>query len=195
MVYVTHDQVEAMTLADRILLLNTGEAVAKDGSVAQYGTPLELYHRPANLFVAGFIGSPKMNFFEARLEQCDTQSSRLMLNSGEVLQASVDTSRLRDGARVTVGVRPEHMRLGNATQHIRRDVSWQERLGDVTYLYLDAGPGHEGWVVKADGGVHCAPGTRIAVSLPAQDVHVFDDSGQALPRVMPKESAAMPVPA
>jgi multiple sugar transport system ATP-binding protein len=193
MVYVTHDQVEAMTLADRILLLNTGEAVAKDGSVAQYGTPLELYHRPANLFVAGFIGSPKMNFFEAKLEQSGAQTSRLTLSSGEVLQAHVDTGRLAAGARVTVGVRPEHVRLGNATQHITREVSWQERLGDVTYLYLDAGVGHEGWVVKADGNVQCEPGTRIAVSLPAQDIHVFDDSGQALPRVMAKEPAAMPV--
>ena len=66
MIYVTHDQVEAMTLADKIVLLNSGDAMQKEGSVAQIGKPLDLYHRPANLFVAGFIGSPKMNFCPPR---------------------------------------------------------------------------------------------------------------------------------
>jgi multiple sugar transport system ATP-binding protein len=192
MVYVTHDQVEAMTLADRILLLNTGEAVAKEGSVAQYGTPLELYHRPANLFVAGFIGSPKMNFFDATLEQPAPHGSRLKLSSGETLSAQVDTTRLQVGERVTVGVRPEHMRLGNATQHITREVSWQERLGDVTYLYLDTNEGKDTRIVKAEGHVHCQPGTRIAVCMPEQDIHVFDVNGQALPRVLAQEPDAAP---
>ncbi len=187
MVYVTHDQVEAMTLADRILLLNTGQAVAKEGSVAQYGTPLELYHRPANLFVAGFIGSPKMNFFSGILDEPSNHTSRLRLDAGEVLHAKVDTSRLQAGQPVTVGVRPEHTRLGTQDQHLIREVRWQERLGDSTYLYMDSGPGRDNWVVKADGSVHEQPGNRLAVSLAAEHLHVFDATGHALPRVMAQE--------
>ena len=72
-IYVTHDQVEAMTLADKILLLNTGDAVTREGSVAQVGTPLELYHKPRNLFVAGFIGSPKMNFLHGKLISANSE--------------------------------------------------------------------------------------------------------------------------
>ena len=88
-VYVTHDQVEAMTLADRIVLLNAGEAVARDGSVAQFGAPLELYHRPVNKFVAGFIGSPKMNFVEGQLIAATSGTCpRYSLSSGESLHGA-----------------------------------------------------------------------------------------------------------
>ena len=184
-VYVTHDQVEAMTLADRIVVLNAGEATAREGSVAQVGTPLDLYHRPRNLFVAGFIGSPRMNLLPAVLVEGDAGHATARLDSGEVLRVRVDASRLAPGCRVVVGVRPEHAALGDSAQHLLRPLKWQERLGETTYLFFDA-PGKEPLVVKAPGDVQAAPGTRMAVQLPAQHLHLFDDAGQALERGLPQ---------
>jgi multiple sugar transport system ATP-binding protein len=191
-VYVTHDQVEAMTLADRILLLNTGEAVQREGSVAQCGTPMELYHRPRNLFVAGFIGSPKMNFLPAEVMEGRPDRARLRLASGEMLEALVDARALKPGETVTLGVRPEHTELGSATQHIVREVQWQERLGESTYLYLDSGRMDVSLVVRAPGHTRADPGQRIAVSLPAASLHVFDGQGQALERRSPEADMQLP---
>ena len=195
MVYVTHDQVEAMTLADRILLLNTGPAVLSEGSVAQCGSPLTLYHRPRTLFVAGFIGSPRMNFLPATLLQAEADRASLRLAGGELLHAAVDARRLAPGAAVTLGLRPEHALLGNAVQHLVRPVLWQERLGESTSLYLDSGRAGEPWIVKAPGHAHAAPGHRIAFGLPEQALHVFDDQGLALERRVPDSDVALPMAA
>ena len=183
-VYVTHDQVEAMTLADRIVLLNSGEAVARDGSVAQFGPPLTLYHRPRNKFVAGFIGSPKMNFFDAVLQAAGDDTATLRLAGGETLQARVDARSLAVGSTVTLGVRPEDAEVGTGTQHVLRSVQWQERLGEATYLYLDSGTPGEPWVVKAPGNAFAKAGERVALSLPPQHLHVFDAKGIAVPRTI-----------
>ena len=183
-VYVTHDQVEAMTLADRIVLLNSGEAVARDGSVAQFGPPLTLYHRPRNKFVAGFIGSPKMNFFDAVLQSAGDDTATLRLVGGETLQARVDARSLAVGSTVTLGVRPEDAEVGTGTQHVLRSVQWQERLGEATYLYLDSGTPGEPWVVKAPGNAFAKAGERVALSLPPQHLHVFDAKGIAVPRTI-----------
>ena len=193
-VYVTHDQVEAMTLADRILLLNSGDAVAREGSVAQCGSPLELYHRPRNLFVAGFIGSPKMNFLPATLVEAQTDRAVVQLRSGETVEALVDASPLQPGEAVTIGVRPEHIEFGSSSQHILRDVQWQERLGESTYLYLD-GAGALPLVAKAPGYAHAAPGQRIAVMLPAAALHAFDRRGEALERCVPAQEMLLPAAA
>ena len=184
-IYVTHDQVEAMTLADRILLLNAGEAVAREGSVAQCGSPLELYHRPRNLFVAGFIGSPKMNFFAGEVTSDATPS--LKIATGELLEAAVDAAALPAGAPVTVGMRPEHAEPGAAGQHIVRELRWQERLGEATYLYLDGE-----LTVKAPGQAHADAGQRLAVTLPATALHLFDEQGLALPRCIPAPDLRLP---
>jgi multiple sugar transport system ATP-binding protein len=187
-VYVTHDQVEAMTLADKILLLNTGDAVTKFGSVAQHGTPFELYHRPNNQFVAGFIGSPKMNFANASVLGIQDASLRVKLSSGEELDAHVKGARLKVGDSVVVGVRPEHMVLGTQTQSITRPVMWQEHLGEATYMYLDFEQKNAGattddsWMIKVPGHSSSQAGDRVAVSLPAAAMHVFDKDGVALER-------------
>ncbi len=186
-IYVTHDQVEAMTLADRILLLNAGEAVAREGSVAQCGSPLELYHRPRNLFVAGFIGSPRMNFLPGVLVEGRTDGARVRLASGEVLDVAVDAAALPVGAPVTVGVRPEHAEPGANGQHLVREVRWQERLGEATFLYLDGE-----LTVKAPGQVRADPGQRIAVTLPPTALHLFDAQGLALPRCVPALDERLP---
>jgi multiple sugar transport system ATP-binding protein len=191
-VYVTHDQVEAMTLADRILLLNSGPAVAKDGSVAQCGSPLELYHHPCNLFVAGFIGSPRMNVLPATVTQALPDRVQVTLGSGETLSAHVNGSRIAAGAKVTVGVRPEHIELGNATQHIVREVQWQERLGDSTFLYLKTDNALEPIVTRAPGESRAEGGQRVALSLPADALHVFDDQGLSLPRLAAVTDMVLP---
>lgn len=191
-IYVTHDQVEAMTLADRILLLNSGDAVAKEGSVAQCGSPLELYHQPRNMFVAGFIGSPKMNFLPGLVLEGRGDRAVVQLASGESVDLLVDASALQPGQPVTVGLRPEHAELGTASQHIVREVQWQERLGESTYLYLDSSHGTPPLVVKAPGHAHAASGQRVAVALPAASLHLFDGEGRALKRHVP--AADLPVP-
>ncbi len=191
-IYVTHDQVEAMTLADRILLLNSGPTVAKEGSVAQCGSPLELYHHPRNLFVAGFIGSPRMNFLPGRVHSASATQVRVQLNSGETLDAHVDGSRLAPGAAVTVGVRPEHVDLGNATQHIIREVQWQERLGDSTFVYLKTDNPTDPFVARAPGELRATTGARVAISLPCDALHVFDDQGLSLPRLAATTDTMLP---
>jgi multiple sugar transport system ATP-binding protein len=194
-IYVTHDQVEAMTLADKILLLNTGEAVNREGSVAQVGSPLELYHSPRNMFVAGFIGSPKMNFLQGTLENGSEQLARIRLASGETIEAMVDASALAVGEKVTIGLRPEHALLGTSTQSIVRQVQWQERLGESTYLYLQGDVADEPLVVKAPGHTHAEAGQRIAIALPSASLHVFKSDRYALERRAPHPDVAItPVP-
>ncbi|WP_211471096.1 ABC transporter ATP-binding protein [Collimonas humicola] len=194
-VYVTHDQVEAMTLADRIVLLNSGSALARSGSVAQCGAPLELYHHPKNLFVAGFIGSPKMNFIPARLIAASERLARVQLAAGELLEAQVDARRLPVGSPVTLGIRPEDASAGNGTQHLVREVQWQERLGDATYLYLRSGDEQAPWIVKAPGNTHADPGQRIPLSLPRSAMHLFDAEGEALPRCVEASDRLAPLAA
>ena len=190
-VYVTHDQVEAMTLADRIVLLNSGEAVARDGSVAQFGPPLELYHRPCNRFVAGFIGSPKMNFFDAALASAGEDTATIRLPDGATLQARVDARKLPPGSPICIGIRPEDAEVGTNDQHVLRTVQWQERLGESTYLYLQSGVVSEPWVIKAPGNAFARAGERVALSFPARHLHVFDAQGHSMPRTV--ADAELPV--
>jgi multiple sugar transport system ATP-binding protein len=193
-VYVTHDQVEAMTLADRILLLNTGEDVAKFGSVAQHGTPFELYHRPKNKFVAGFIGSPKMNFAEAKVTQVLDAAVHVQLVTGESIEAKVKPAHMTVGSSVVIGIRPEHMLLGAHHQSIHRTVRWQEHLGEVTHVYLESSTGSqvlsndEAWMIKVPGHASNATGARVQVSLSPSSIHVFDDRGIALERSVSDEA-------
>src|SRR6185437_13934937 len=106
-VYVTHDQIEAMTLADKIVLLHAGKDTERYGSIAQFGAPLELYHRPASRFVAGFIGSPRMNFLPGQVESIDSQGVVVTLDhSRETLRVPVNGADLQVAQPVTFGVRP-----------------------------------------------------------------------------------------
>lgn len=192
MIYVTHDQVEAMTLADRILLLNTGDAVAKEGSVAQFGAPLELYHHPRNRFVAGFIGSPRMNFLPARITAVRPGEVDLALaSSGDVVRACVDALGHSVGEEVTLGIRPEHFEPGGTESRVVREVIWQERLGESTYLYLESGHG-EPLIARAPGEQRADAGQRISLGLPAASLHVFDSSGVALPRCRVEHDQPLP---
>jgi multiple sugar transport system ATP-binding protein len=183
MVYVTHDQVEAMTLADKIVLLRAGPEVPTRGSLAQVGSPLALYHRPANLFAAGFIGSPKMNFLPATVSAVGAEHVSVTLADGTALQARVDGSAVAVGASVTLGLRPEHVSAA-AEQGLNGRVQHVEHLGAQSYQYLDLGSGAQDFCAIAPGDNAARPGEQIRLGVPASALHVFDAQGQALPRTV-----------
>jgi len=177
MVYVTHDQVEAMTLADRIVLLRPQAGANGLPSIAQVGAPLDLYHRPANRFVAGFIGAPAMNFLPATALAQSGQALS-MLVAGQTCQADVDASALAAREALTVGIRPEHVVLGQGP--LNGSVTHVERLGEHAYVYLRLRDG--GSLLAKVASETLQVGDSVALQLPAQHLHVFAADGRALPR-------------
>ncbi|MEF2071106.1 ABC transporter ATP-binding protein [Consotaella aegiceratis] len=170
MIYVTHDQVEAMTLASKIVVLRAGR-------VEQIGSPMELYHRPANLFVAGFIGSPKMNFFPVDVEQ-NGRRAWCRLHNGTTVELAVDDGVRADTA-ATLGVRADQLALGDAgTAPITGTVSVVERLGDAEFVYV-AGAGDKEIIARFDGDVAVKVGSPIALDFKGR-LHFFDEAGLAI---------------
>ena len=172
MIYVTHDQVEAMTLADRIVVLNAGR-------IEQVGAPLELYHHPANLFVAGFLGSPRMNFLKGKIHSYADGVATIATNAGGMLQAALEQP-LASGTPVAIGARPEHVQAcaPGATAAITATVQAVEKLGDISYLYVHVPGGDEPLVVRADADTDWAIGQSVALQVAPARVHVFDEHGQ-----------------
>ncbi|MDH3658743.1 MAG: sn-glycerol-3-phosphate ABC transporter ATP-binding protein UgpC [Alphaproteobacteria bacterium] len=189
-IYVTHDQVEAMTLADKIVVVNLGE-------VAQVGSPLELYHRPQNLFVAGFIGSPKMNFVKGKIAKVEEGHLSVDLPGGQTARVHVDPAGAAAGAEVTLGVRPEHM-LESAEEAIKLEgvVDVVERLGEASYVYMHLEDGTP-LTVRADGHSRARTGDRVTVSAETDAAHLFDAEGEAFRPLgnNPKYSAQLPTAA
>jgi multiple sugar transport system ATP-binding protein len=146
MIYVTHDQVEAMTMADRIVVLNRG-------NIEQVGSPLELYNKPDSLFVAGFIGSPKMNF----------------ISGAEAAKHDAHT----------IGIRPEHISLSDKSGTWKATVKLAEHLGADTFLHVDAGPCGT-MTVRAGGENSASPGQEIWLTPDTGRIHRFDDKGRAI---------------
>jgi ABC-type sugar transport system ATPase subunit len=173
MIYVTHDQVEAMTLADRIVVLDAGR-------VMQFGSPLDLYHHPQNRFVAGFIGSPRMNFLPCEVATGDGRTV-LTLPGGARLQTSIRLDRAKSGT-FTIGLRPEHLiEGGEGDALIKGEVITVERLGAETFIYLDVGQ-EEPLVVKAGGDSRTRAVETLAVGVPAAASYLFDADGHAMER-------------
>jgi multiple sugar transport system ATP-binding protein len=143
-IYVTHDQVEAMTMADKIAVLNAGQ-------IEQYGTPLELYEKPANLFVAGFIGAPKMNFISG-------------------------AAAARHGA-ATIGVRPEHLKIAREGEGWPGTIMVAEHLGSDTFVYVDAGPIGT-LTARHVGELALSAGDRVVMSPEPSRIHCFDEGGK-----------------
>jgi multiple sugar transport system ATP-binding protein len=181
-VYVTHDQVEAMTLADRIVLLHAGADTQRFGSIAQVGAPMELYHHPRNRFVAGFIGSPRMNFLPAQVVSAQDNGIQIRLQHSEETLLVAAKGPVQAGQQVTVGVRPEHMEIGTQGQYgITREVMLVERLGEQTYVHLDE-PAGQPLVAKAPGDARIARGERLRVTVTPSCAYLFDEDGVALAR-------------
>ena len=162
MIYVTHDQVEAMTLADKIVVLRAGK-------IEQVGKPLDLYNNPDNKFVAGFIGSPAMNFVAGVADAGAVTSKGL---------GSVATSvgLPAKGAEVTVGLRPQHLKIGPGDTH---RVELTEALGGVSYVHLTA-PSGEKLIVERHDQVSLEPGAKVGLSFDARDAMLFDKEGLRL---------------
>jgi multiple sugar transport system ATP-binding protein len=187
MIYVTHDQVEAMTLADKIVLLRSGADVLTHGSVAQVGAPLTLYREPANLFVATFLGSPKMNLLPMTVAAIDAHGLELHGAGGHVLHAAVAADGVKPGDAVTLGARSEDLQLhaeGGAGCLPCR-VQWVERLGDMTYAYLGREGAETPLVVRLDGRSTAGVGDGVHLHWPPTSCHVFDGTGAALRRLAP----------
>ena len=174
MIYVTHDQVEAMTLGQKIVVFNGGH-------IEQAGTALELYERPANRFVAGFLGSPRMNFIPATLAGEEGATAAVRLPDGSIAEVAADVGRVRVGAALTLGVRPEHLRLSlEPAGAIGATVALVEYLGDVVLVHLQVA-GVDGTLaakVNPGAGVPVV-GARVGLRFEAGHAYLFDDAGQA----------------
>jgi multiple sugar transport system ATP-binding protein len=171
MIYVTHDQVEAMTLADKIVVLDKGV-------IQQAGSPLELYNAPANRFVAGFIGSPAMNFLPARARVA-AGGLEVTLNGGAPLMLPARSVQDFVGERaVTLGVRPEHLRIVPAGQAaLTGTVTVVEYLGNMTYVYIDTP--HGPVIVESENAAGAEVGQSLGLALDLPHTHVFDEAGLA----------------
>jgi ABC-type sugar transport system ATPase subunit len=187
-IYVTHDQVEAMTMADRIVVLNKGR-------VEQFGAPLELYSHPKNLFVAGFIGSPKMNFLGGALESATATEAGILLGGGSRVTAKVDAGTAKVGDKVTLGVRPEHLSVvpagtssGAGTSEIPGEVVLVEHLGEQTLVYVKAVASDELVTVRVNGISRVKKGDAIKLSAPHGSFYLFGSDTNAFPRLEPETS-------
>jgi len=163
-VYVTHDQVEAMSLADRIIVMNQGR-------VEQIGAPMDLYARPETRFVAEFIGSPAMNIIEGEVA---AGADRLV--QGEAVVVALDRPLpARPGQRVALGLRPEHLRLGHdGPVRLAMTKTFEERLGADTVIHGPLEGGDAALAFRLDGSAFGAEAERLALSCAAEDVHLFD---------------------
>jgi sn-glycerol 3-phosphate transport system ATP-binding protein len=164
-VYVTHDQVEAMTLGHRLLVLN-------DGVVEQLGTPIELYERPKSIFVAGFIGSPSMNFLSARIA---TDGGRVELPDGESLSLPSGGLSSHAGRAITLGIRPEHLERAEAgAEVLHLTVDLVEQLGADTLIHGQFGGERSSLTVRMSGTHSLASGEILPVRVAPDHLHLFD---------------------
>ena len=171
MIYVTHDQIEAMTMADRI-------AVLDQGRILQIGAPLDLYERPANRFVAAFIGSPSMNFMAATVTGVTSDGVTLAIAGGMSLTLSRPGAALAVGQKVEIGLRPDHARIGDPGSGMPATVRLVERLGNQTLVHLDTPTG--AFVLQGPGKLAVRIGDRVGVALDAAMAHLFGAEGQTI---------------
>ncbi|MBB4010191.1 ABC transporter ATP-binding protein [Allorhizobium taibaishanense] len=172
MIYVTHDQVEAMTLADRIVVLSAGR-------IEQVGAPLELYERPANLFVAQFIGSPAMNILPVTVVDAGPET-RIALKDRSTLSVPIAVPAADAGKSASFGVRPEDLTVATEGPALfEGTVSLVEALGEVTMLYVDGPVEGQPVVVKLPGIANVTKGERLRFAAPKEKLHLFDAQGQS----------------
>ena len=179
MIYVTHDQIEAMTMAHRIVVLNAGR-------VEQFGTPMELYHHPATRFVATFIGQPNMNLVPATVLGTDADGLAVEYEGGLRMTIPVDPGATRAGDRIEVGIRPENATLGDG---LSMKVRVLERLGgaSITYCVL---PNGQRFCAILPGDTTITEGQTLTMSVNPADCHVFDATGKVMRRRMAPALAA-----
>jgi multiple sugar transport system ATP-binding protein len=171
MIYVTHDQVEAMTMADKIVVL-------RDGHIMQVGKPLDLYNHPANQFVAGFIGSPKMNFLNAKLATGDGSKRTLEVAGQQILLEKPLAAQ--DGEPLTFGLRPEHVEPQAQSASLGQGaIQLVEHLGGSTVVYTNTADGQPATVLL-DGQKHIRIGETIPLAFDLANTHIFGADGRRL---------------
>jgi multiple sugar transport system ATP-binding protein len=176
MIYVTHDQIEAMTLAERIVVLSAGR-------IEQVGTPMELYRDPDNIFVAGFIGSPRMNFLDAEIEAIALRHAVVRLPSGDTITAAVDAHSAQRGQRVTLGIRPEHFDARAKSNVLPVKVRFVESLGSVTIAYGTLARTATEVTVQLPGDLAVSPGEMIRPGPAPHACYLFDANGRSFRRL------------
>jgi multiple sugar transport system ATP-binding protein len=175
-IYVTHDQVEAMTLASRIVVIN-------QGVIEQVGPPLALYHKPANLFVAGFIGSPRMNLVKGTVQGIDESGVTVACNGSRATFA-VEPGTAKPGEPVTIGFRPEHTIEGEHADlaiRLAGTVDQVEHLGESSFIYLRLDDGTD-VIARTPGDSPATVGERLPFAAPPAQIHLFDAAGKAFAR-------------
>lgn len=173
MIYVTHDQVEAMTLADRIVVLSAGR-------IEQVGTPLELYTDPANVFVAQFIGSPAMNISQARMEKAGDKSL-VTAESGLNIEVPVQSEESLTGSKLQLGIRPEDFLVAEPADALMSGkVLFVESLGEVTLLHIRVEGHEEAVVAKLPGILDFHKGEEIYLKADPEKIHLFNEDGISL---------------
>jgi len=177
MIYVTHDQIEAMTMADKIVVLD-------DGFVSQVGKPLELYHYPQNRFVAGFIGSPKMNFMSVFIEQAEKDRVMVQLANGKAFWIPVDGTTVTRGERMSLGIRPEHLvPCAEGDACIEGKVQVVEKLGHETQVYLSLSGVDANFIYRETDTLNIDAGDTFEIGIPANRCHLFHSDGKACQRL------------
>jgi multiple sugar transport system ATP-binding protein len=173
MIYVTHDQVEAMTMADKIVVLHAG-------IIEQVGSPLEIYHRPNNMFVAGFIGSPKMNFIPVTVAAVKGKTATVTLPGDQKVAIALRGDVPAVGSKLTLGVRPEHVELGSkAAGAVKAKVRAAEYLGSETMFYATLADGSD-IAVKAGGLAKEKSGDTLNLIVPQAACHLFNADGNTI---------------
>ncbi|MDX1302146.1 maltose/maltodextrin ABC transporter ATP-binding protein MalK [Photobacterium sp.] len=181
MIYVTHDQIEAMTMANKIVVLD-------GGYVSQVGKPLELYHYPQNRFVAGFIGSPKMNFMSVSIEQVENERVMVQLANGQAFWIPVDGSTVNKGDRMSLGIRPEHLvPCDDGDACIDGTILVVEKLGHETQVYLNLDHVDADFIYRQSDTLDVEAGQKFDIGIPAHRCHLFHSDGTACRRLFKEQ--------
>jgi ABC-type sugar transport system ATPase subunit len=175
-IYVTHDQVEAMTMADKIVVL-------QDGRVEQFGSPMLLYEHPVNKFVAGFIGSPQMNFLAGKAGALNPNGTSCAVDGLGTFTLPLRTDAWKPNESITIGIRPEHIELegGVSSTPVKGVVNIVENLGGETYLHVEIAERAPLMMVKLHGSRGPKRGERVTLYLPADRIYLFNAEGNAIP--------------
>ncbi|KMW60721.1 Maltose/maltodextrin transport ATP-binding protein MalK [Candidatus Rhodobacter oscarellae] len=184
MIYVTHDQVEAMTMADKIVVL-------RDGAIEQVGSPLELFHRPANLFVAGFIGSPNMNLLPCTCSEVAPTHVTVTTADGTSVTVPVPGEHVSPGDKLTLGIRPDDLDHDAGAVTLQFVPEVVERLGNQTVIYGATTSGSS-FCMVADGTVNIATGKAFGARFDAANAHLFRADGSSFERTVDPATMAAP---
>ncbi len=166
MIYVTHDQIEAMTMADKIAVLN-------DGRMEQFGRPLDIYNRPVNRFVAGFIGSPRMNFLPGVIKEIQPDHLVIQLKEGQPVSVSASPDGFQIGDKVDFGFRPEHISITSPENgDFKASVTAVEQLGGESYLYCNLSESEQ-VTIHMQGQTEISRNDTIGIKTDEKQTHVF----------------------